>query len=68
MTADSLQDVGTTVETYHRIAEAFKHGFSVRSNLGDSDVEDQQFKDRIQEVCLTVKLAFRRVETISAYR
>lgn len=50
MTADNLQNVDTTVETYHRIAEAFKHGFSVRSNLGDSDVEDQQFKDRIQEV------------------
>lgn len=50
MSADSLSTGDRAVETFHRIAEAFKHGFSVRTNLGDVDQEDQKFKDELQEL------------------
>ena len=51
MNADSVSTGPKAVETYHRIAEAFKHGFSVRTNLGDMDQEDTEFKNTIKEVC-----------------
>ncbi|KAL4218407.1 Gamma-glutamyltranspeptidase 1 [Mactra antiquata] len=50
MTADDLSNGAKSVETFHRITEAFKHGFSVRTKLGDVDQEDQAFKDEIAEL------------------
>ncbi|XP_053376161.1 glutathione hydrolase 1 proenzyme-like [Mercenaria mercenaria] len=50
MSADSVSTGEKAVETYHRITEAFKHGFSVRTNLGDIDQEDQASKDKINEL------------------
>lgn len=48
--AESIETEEGAVDVLHRITEAFKHGFSVRSVLGDSDSEDDIFKDRIAEV------------------
>lgn len=36
----SVADVPSTVTTYHRIIEAFKHAFGFRTKLGDSDFVD----------------------------
>jgi hypothetical protein len=54
MNADSVSTGEKAVETYHRITEAFKHGFSVRTNLGDMDQETQEDKDTILEVCKSI--------------
>ncbi|KAL5016416.1 hypothetical protein ScPMuIL_006005 [Solemya velum] len=44
---DSISSPGEAVTTWHRIAETFKFAFSKRSVLGDSDAEDQEFKDNM---------------------
>lgn len=50
LNADSLSTGAKAVETFHRMTEAFKHGFSVRTNLGDGDQEDQEFQDNLQQL------------------
>jgi len=59
MTADSFRNSEGAVETFHRVVEAFKHGFSVRTNLGDPDVESQQFKDDIATVSFKIIFKYR---------
>lgn len=50
LNADSVSTGEMAVETFHRIAEAFKHGFSVRTNLGDTDQDSQEIKDNVNEL------------------
>ncbi|XP_041371586.1 glutathione hydrolase light chain 1-like [Gigantopelta aegis] len=39
-----------TILAYHRIVEAFKFDFVERSAMGDADVENQEFKDKIENL------------------
>ncbi|WAR27556.1 GGT1-like protein [Mya arenaria] len=48
MDQTDFQDTARAAHTLHRVTEAFKHGFSVRTQLGDVDQEDQQFNDDIE--------------------
>ena len=36
----SVADIPSTIKTYHRIIEAFKHSFGFRTKLGDTDFVD----------------------------
>ncbi len=37
---DTPENLNRTILTYHRIVEAFKHGFALRAQLGDPDFVD----------------------------
>jgi len=37
MDNNSVSDIPSTVRTYHRIIEAYKHAFAMRTKLGDPD-------------------------------
>ncbi|WAR01346.1 GGT1-like protein [Mya arenaria] len=50
LTSENFMDNEGATETLHRVIESFKHGFSLRSNLGDSDMEDSTFKANVQEL------------------
>ena len=45
---ESIEDAGLT---WHRITEAFKHAYSLRTQLGDYDIGSQSFRDYVAEVC-----------------
>ena len=44
---ESVSTISNAVETYHRIIESFKFGFSIRSLFGDPDIEIKEFKDNL---------------------
>ncbi|KAL5016418.1 hypothetical protein ScPMuIL_006007 [Solemya velum] len=46
-TEDSISTEDKAALTWHRVVETFKFAFSKRSLLGDSDVEDKEFKDNM---------------------
>ena len=50
MSADSVSSVDAAVLTFHRIAEAFKHSYSLRTQLGDYSVGSDSFKEYVREV------------------
>ncbi|XP_053376277.1 glutathione hydrolase 1 proenzyme-like [Mercenaria mercenaria] len=46
----SVSTVDMATRTWHRIVEAFKHAFSLRSELGDSDIGSDEFMRSVDEL------------------
>jgi hypothetical protein len=46
----SVSTVEKSIETWHRITEAFKHTGAVKQYLGDNDICTDEVKDSIDEV------------------
>ena len=56
MDQSSVSTVDMATVTWHRIIEAFKHAYSLRTQLGDPNVGTESFKDYIKDVCKYVYL------------
>ncbi|XP_066589447.1 scoloptoxin SSD14-like isoform X2 [Prorops nasuta] len=41
-TSKDIEDFTSTTKTYHKVVEAFKYAFALRSNLGDPDFTDME--------------------------
>ena len=46
----SVSTVDKALVTWHRVVEAYKHAYSLRTVLGDGDVGSDKFKTFIKEV------------------
>ncbi|XP_053389957.1 glutathione hydrolase 1 proenzyme-like [Mercenaria mercenaria] len=46
----SVSTVDKALETWHRIVESFKHAYSLRTELGDSDIGSDAFKTFITQL------------------
>jgi len=57
-------DVNSSVLTYHRIIEAFKFSYALRSWLGDPDFNSQIDKVSLQN-SIQIEIALRRVRDFS---
>ena len=62
MDQSSVSTVDKAIVTWHRIVEAFKHAYSLRTHLGDNNVGSQSFKDYVNTV------RTRAVKTCEVYR
>ncbi|CAG5117588.1 unnamed protein product [Candidula unifasciata] len=50
MTSEDLSSKEKTVLTYHRHLEAFKHAYAIRSRLGSTDGEPQDFFEQMEQI------------------
>jgi len=50
MTPDSVSDVTKATLTWHRVTEAFKHAYSLRTQLGDYNIGSGAFRTYIESV------------------
>ncbi|KAH3790999.1 hypothetical protein DPMN_169208 [Dreissena polymorpha] len=49
-TADSVSNVAKATTTWHRVTEAMKHAYSLRTNLGDSTVGSDAFRTYVTKL------------------
>lgn len=59
----SVEDIPSTVTTYHRIIEAFKYAFGFRTKLGDPD-----FVDITRVSCSSLIILLKMLSIILGYK